>query len=70
MEFEEMKKQAYRIGTAVLILLIFLTIGEFLIGSFVVGWAGVLIAISLIKAFFVIRDYMHFGRLFAAEEEI
>jgi hypothetical protein len=70
MEFEEKKKQAYRIGTTVLILLMFLTIGEYLIGSFVVGWAGVLIAIALIKTFFVVRDYMHIGRLFSAEEEI
>jgi len=70
MEFEEQKKQAFRIGTTVLILLMFLTIGEFLIGSFVVGWSGVLIAITLIKTFFVVRDYMHIGRLFSAEEEI
>ena len=70
MEFEEKKKQAYRIGMTVLILLMFLTIGEYLIGSFVVGWSGVLIAIALIKAFFVVRDYMHIGRLFAGEEEI
>ncbi len=70
MEFEEKKKQAFRIGMTVLILLMFLTIGEFLIGSFVVGWSGVLIAIALIKTFFVVRDYMHIGRLFSAEEEI
>lgn len=70
MEFEEQKKQAFRIGTTVLILLMFLTIGEFLIGSFVVGWSGVLIAITLIKTFFVVRDYMHIGRLFSAEEEL
>lgn len=70
MEFEEQKKQAFRIGTTVLILLMFLTIGEFLIGSFVVGWSGVLIAIALIKTFFVVRDYMHIGRLFSAEEEL
>jgi len=70
MELEEKKKQAFRIGMTVLILLMFLTIGEFLIGSFVVGWSGVLIAIAVIKTFFVVRDYMHIGRLFSAEEEI
>lgn len=70
METEEKKKMAYRIGTTVLILLIFLTIGEYLIGANVIGWSGVLIAIALIKAFFVVRDYMHIGRLFAAEEEL
>jgi len=70
METEEKKKMAYRIGTTVLILLMFLTIGEYLIGSFVIGWSGVLIAIALIKAFFVVRDYMHIGRLFATEEEL
>ena len=70
MEHEERKKQAYRIGTTVLILLVFLTIGEFIIGSVVVGWAAILIGISLIKAFFVIRDYMHINRLFNPPEEV
>jgi ABC-type antimicrobial peptide transport system permease subunit len=70
MEHEEKKKQAYRIGTTVLILLVFLTIGEFIIGSIVVGWAGVLIGIALIKAFFVIRDYMHINRLINPPEEV
>jgi len=70
MEHIEKKKQAFRIGTTVLILLVFLTIGEFIIGSIVVGWAGVLIGIALIKAFFVIRDYMHINRLFNPTEEV
>lgn len=69
MENEEKKKYTYRVGTTVIILLVFLTIGEFLIGSIVVGWSGLLIAISLIKAFYVIRDYMHINRLFNPPEE-
>jgi len=67
---EEKKQQAYRIGWVVLILLAFLTIGEYLIGSYTVGLASALLLIALIKAFFVVRDYMHIGRLFAGEEEI
>jgi len=70
MEHIEKKKQAFRVGTTVLILLVFLTIGEFIVGSIVVGWAGVLIGIALIKAFFVIRDYMHINRLFNPTEEV
>ena len=70
MDHEEKKKHAYRIGTTVLILLVFLTIGEYIIGSVVVGWAAVLICIALIKAFFIIRDYMHINRLFSPPEEV
>jgi len=67
---EEHKKQAYRIGITVLILLISLTIGEYLIGSFTEGLWSALLAIALIKAFFVVRDYMHISRVFAGDEEV
>ncbi len=67
---EEKKKQAYRAGAAIMILLIAFTIGEYWIGSVANTWWAVLLGIAVIKAFFVIRDYMHIGRLFAAEEEV
>lgn len=68
---EEKKKQILKAGTAIIILLLFLTAAEFLIGAFVKIWWGavVLLGISIMKAFFVVRDYMHVSRLFAAEEE-
>lgn len=66
---EAKKKEAFQAGLAVFILLAVFTIGEFWIGYFAVGWWVVLIGIAILKAFLVIRDYMHIGRLFASEEE-
>lgn len=64
------KNEALRIGLAVFILLAFMTLGEFLIGAYVVGWAAPLWLIAVIKAALVIRDYMHLPRLFAGDEEV
>jgi hypothetical protein len=64
----EMKK-AFQIGLTVLILLAAFTIGEYFIGSIAIGWTTPLWIIALIKAFFIIRDYMHLPRLFIDGEE-
>jgi hypothetical protein len=69
MELEK-TKAAYSTGVTVLILLATFTVGEFFIGWVAPSWGAVLLGIALIKAFFIIRDYMHIGRLFAADEEI
>lgn len=61
--------ELFRLGVNVMILLAILTVGEYLIGSTAVNWFVPLLVIALIKAFFVVRDYMHFPRLFAPEEE-
>jgi hypothetical protein len=71
-KYEAKKKEIYQKGISVIILLIFLTLGEYFIGAVAYAWAFVatiLITISVIKAFFVVRDYMHIGRLFTSEEE-
>lgn len=65
---EDKLKEAYRVGVAVIIILAVLTIGEYMIGSVASEWWAVLVAIGLIKAYYVIRDYMHLPRLFAGEE--
>lgn len=66
---EKGKNQAYEKGIFVLIVLAALTIGELWFALFGVTWWSILIAIALIKAFLIVRDYMHIGRLFAGEEE-
>ena len=66
---EEKKKEAYRKGVGVIILLFFLTLSEYWLGVVAYAWWTAILAIALLKAFFVIRDYMHVGRLFAADEE-
>ena len=63
------KKEAYQIGIAVFVLLIAFTIGEYWVGSIAVTWGWALLIISVFKAFFIIRDYMHLPRLFAGDEE-
>ena len=62
------KKAAWQIGAAVFVLLLALTVSEFFIGYVAVTWWFILLAISLVKAFFVVRDYMHLPRLFKGDE--
>ena len=66
---DENKKMAYRQGVVVLLLLAVLTIGEFFIGSVASLWWMPLLGIALFKAFLIVRDYMHIGRLFSADVE-
>lgn len=66
---EKKKADAYRVGLVVLLLLAVLTIGEFFLGSIATGWTWPLWGIAIIKAWFIIRDYMHLPRLFAPSEE-
>jgi hypothetical protein len=65
---EEKKLDAFRVGVGVLILLGVLTLGEFWLGAVASYWWAPLIGVAILKAFFVMRDYMHVGRLFAADE--
>lgn len=66
---ENGKKAAYQVGVAVFVLLVALTVGEYFLGSIASSWWAPIMAIGVIKAFFIVRDYMHLPRLFAPEEE-
>jgi len=68
---EQQKQQAMKAGTIVILLLLAFTAVEFFIGVYLkLWWGGVLLLmIGALKSFFVIRDYMHIGRLFAGSEE-
>jgi len=63
------KKEAYQKGFAIIILLAVLSVIEFTIGMLASAWWVPLMLIALVKAFFVVRDYMHIGRVFAGDEE-
>lgn len=63
------KAEAFQIGVTVLIILASLTVGEYFLGSIASVWAAPLWLIALVKAFFIIRDYMHLPRLFSGDEE-
>ncbi len=69
-QMDEKKTQAFQIGFAVIVILAMLTVGEFWLGSVASGWWAPIIGVALLKAFFVVRDYMHIGRLFTSEEEV
>ena len=66
---DDKKKQAYSVGVTILILLAVMTIGEYFVGSIASAWWAPLLGIALLKAFFIVRDYMHLGRVFASDEE-
>ncbi len=66
---DEKTKQAYWIGVVVLILLATLTIGEYFIGLYASAWWAPLLSIAALKAFFIMRDYMHIGRAFASASD-
>jgi caa(3)-type oxidase subunit IV len=68
-ELAAQRNESYRIGIVVLILLGVFTIGEYWLGSIAIGWWAPVVAIAVLKAALVIRDYMHIGRLFAGDEE-
>jgi heme/copper-type cytochrome/quinol oxidase subunit 4 len=66
------KNEKYMIGVTVAIILFVMTIGEFMlaeVGANTETWITVLLLIAILKAFLVVREYMHIGRVFRAEEE-
>ena len=65
---DEKKKQAYKLGVTVLIILAVLTMIEFTVASFKFNWTWLFFGIAILKAWFVIRNYMHLPRLFNEEE--
>lgn len=68
MEMEEKKKSEFNKGLVIFIVLAMLTIGEYFIGAIASAWWAPLLAVAALKAFLVIRDYMHVGRVFESEE--
>ena len=69
MDNKSQTNDPYRNGIAIFIILIFLTIGEFAIGAVAPAWGIALLGVAILKAFFIVRDYMHLPRLFSGEEE-
>jgi hypothetical protein len=65
---DQHKSLKYKAGIIVLLILAVLTAIEFGVSQ-LGNWIAVLLVISLLKAFLVIRDFMHIGKLFAGEDE-
>ena len=66
---EAKRKNLYRTGLVVMIILGVLTAFEFFLGVLSSALWLPLLLIALVKALFVLRDYMHIGLLFAGDEE-
>jgi hypothetical protein len=66
---EKKKSLAYENGVIVFIILAVFTIAELWFALFGLNWWSIFIVIAFAKAFLVVRDYMHIGRLFSGEEE-
>lgn len=67
---EQKKKPDYSTNILVLLILAIFTAGEYILGSIATsGIGGVMLFIALGKAFFIVKDYMNIGRVFAGEEE-
>jgi hypothetical protein len=65
---EELRQEALRAGLYVLMILAVLTLGEYTTAVIASPWTFILWIVAAWKAFLVIKDYMHIGRLFGDEE--
>lgn len=54
-----------RTGVWVMLILAVLTFGEYIVGVIAPPWGRMLLLVAAFKAFFVVKDYMHIGRLFS-----
>lgn len=63
------RRAALYTGLWVFIMLAVLTFGEFIVGVIASPWGRVLLVVAAFKAFWVVKDYMHIGRLFGSDEE-
>lgn len=66
---KESRRAALNRGTWVALMLAVLTFGEYLVGVIAPPWGVLLLVVAAFKAFFVITEYMHVGRLFSSDEE-
>lgn len=69
MNNEDARKEALRAGLWVLLMLTVLTLGEFLVAVIAPPWGNLLLLVAIWKAFYIVKDYMHVGRLFSGDEE-
>ena len=63
------RKEALYTGIWILLMLAILTAGEYMVGVIAPPWGSILIYVAAFKAYWVIKDFMHIGRLFDSEEE-
>lgn len=62
-------KEVLRAGGWVLMMLTVLTFGEFLLAVIAPPWGYMLLLIAAWKSYYVVKNFMHIGRLFGGDEE-
>jgi len=63
------RQQALYTGTWILLMLAVLTFGEYIVGVIAPPWGIILLIVAAFKAYWVLIEYMHIGRLFSGDEE-
>lgn len=66
---EDSRKEALYTGAWILLMLAVLTAGEYMVGVIAPPWGSILIYVAAYKAYWVLKEFMHIGRLFDTEEE-
>lgn len=66
---EDSLKEVLRAGVWVLIMLAVFTVGEYLVAVIAPPWGNLLLAVAVWKSYYVVKTYMHIGRLFESDEE-
>lgn len=66
---EELRKEALSKGMWIFLMLATLTFGEFLVAVIAPPWTFVLWVVAAWKTFYVVKDYMHVGKLAGGEEQ-
>ena len=70
MEQENTKKPDYGVNQMVMIILAVVTLGEFLLGVIAKSnLSSIFIGMGVVKAWFIVVNYMNIGRLFQDDEE-
>lgn len=67
---EDPIKDAMAAGVWVLIFLAVLTAGEYLVASIAQPWGKLLLLVAVWKTYYVVKTYMHIGRLFNPDSEV
>lgn len=70
MEQENTKKPDYSVNQMVMIILAVITLGEFILGVIAKSsLSSIFIGMGVLKAWFIVVNYMNIGRLFQNDEE-
>jgi hypothetical protein len=65
----ESRREQLLVGAWIMLMLAVLTLGEYIVGVIAAPWGNLLLLVAAFKAFYVVKNYMHIGRLFSSSED-